>query len=160
MYVYACCNTRSFTGCGTNSKEHRFLHAGPCWMNMDKLGFDDQYRNAFGLKQEAHLRWTCNRSIVNWEEYVRYQVSANETYSEAKRLFSDRNILMNVHSPHQWWSTLKSVVFGSRSSLASLVSECGGLMCESVGKADLLSDHFHSKQSWEAVICRSLAIHL
>ena len=32
-----------------------------------------------------------------------------------------------------------------------LVSEGGGLVCESVGKADLLSDHFHSKQSREAV---------
>ena len=31
------------------------------------------------------------------------------------------------------------------------VSEGGGLVCESVGKADLLSDHFHSKQSREAV---------
>ena len=33
------------------------------------------------------------------------------------------------------------------SSLPPLVSEGGGLVCESVGKADLLSDHFDSKQS-------------
>ena len=32
-----------------------------------------------------------------------------------------------------------------------LVSEGGGLVCESVGKADLLWDHFDSKQSREAV---------
>ena len=32
-----------------------------------------------------------------------------------------------------------------------LVSEGGGLVCESVGKADLLSNHFDSKQSREAV---------
>ena len=32
-----------------------------------------------------------------------------------------------------------------------LVSEGGGLVCESVGKADLVSDHFDSKQSREAV---------
>ena len=32
-----------------------------------------------------------------------------------------------------------------------LVSECGGLVCESIGKADLLSDHFDTKQSKEAV---------
>ena len=78
---------------------------------------------------------------------------ANETYSEAKRQFNDRNrdVLMNVQSPHKWCSTLKSVVFGSNSSLPLLVSECGGLVCESVGKADLLSDHFDSKQSEEAV---------
>ena len=32
-----------------------------------------------------------------------------------------------------------------------LVSEGGGLACESVGKADLMSDHFDSKQIREAV---------
>ena len=78
---------------------------------------------------------------------------ANETYSEAKRQFSNRNrdVLMNVQSPYKWWTTLKSAVFGSSSSLPPLVSEGGGLVCESVGKADLLSDHFDSKQSREAV---------
>ena len=54
---------------------------------------------------------------------------ANETYSEATRQFSDRNraVLMNVQSPHKWWSTLKSAVFGMSSSLSPLVSEGGGL---------------------------------
>ena len=78
---------------------------------------------------------------------------ANETYSEAKHQFSNRNrdVLMNVQSPLKWWSTHKSVVFGSSSSLPPLISEGGGLVCESVGKADQLSDHFDSKQSREAV---------
>ena len=74
---------------------------------------------------------------------------ANETYSVAKRQFSDRNrdVLINVHSPHKWWSTLKSAVLGSSSSLPPLVNKGGGLVCESVGKADLLSDHFDTKRS-------------
>ena len=67
---------------------------------------------------------------------------------------------MNVQSPHKWWSTVKSAVFGSSSSLPPLVSEGGGLVCQSVGKADLLSDHFDSKQSREAVIYCSFVIHL
>ena len=58
---------------------------------------------------------------------------------------------MNVQFPNKWSSTLKSAVFGSSLSLPQLVSEGGGLVCESVGKADLLSDHFDSKQSREAV---------
>ena len=57
---------------------------------------------------------------------------------------------MNVQSPHKWWSTLKSAVFGSGSSLPSLVGPGGGLVCEPVGKADLQSDHFDSKQSRES----------
>ena len=78
---------------------------------------------------------------------------ANETYSEVMRQFSVRNadVLMNVQSPHKWWSTLKSAVSGSSSSLPPLVSEGVGLVCESVGKADLLSDHFDNKQSREVV---------
>ena len=58
---------------------------------------------------------------------------------------------MNVQSPHKWWSTLKSTVFPSSSSLPPLVGPGGGLVCESVGKADLLSDHFNSKQYRESV---------
>ena len=43
------------------------------------------------------------------------------------------------------------MVFGSGSSLPPLISEGGLLVCESVDKADLLSDHFEGKQSREAI---------
>ena len=46
--------------------------------NKDKPWFDDQCRHDFGLKQEAHLRWTRERSRVNWEEFVRCQMRASE----------------------------------------------------------------------------------
>ena len=58
---------------------------------------------------------------------------------------------MNAHSPHKWWCTLKSAVFGLSSSLPPLDGGGGGLVCESVDKADLLSDHFDCKQSRESV---------
>ena len=67
---------------------------------------------------------------------------------------------MNVKSPHKCWYTLKSVVFGSSSSLPLLVSEGGGLVCKLVGKADLLLDHFDSEQSKEAVDLPLIAISL
>ena len=35
--------------------------------------------------------------------------------------------------------------------MTPLVSESGGLVCESIGKSDMLSDYFDSKQSREAV---------
>ena len=59
---------------------------------------------------------------------------ANETYSEAKHQYSDRNlnVLVDVLSLHKWWSTLKSAVFGLSSSLPRLVGGGGGLVCESV----------------------------
>ena len=49
--------------------------------NKDKSWLDDRCRHAFGLKQEAHLRWIGDSSRVNWEEFVHCQVRANETYS-------------------------------------------------------------------------------
>ena len=78
---------------------------------------------------------------------------ANENYLEAKGKFSARNrdVLMNANSAHKWWSTLRSAVFGLSSSMPPLVGGGGGLVCESVGKADLLSDHFDGKQSSESV---------
>ena len=54
----------------------------------------------------------------------------------------ETDVLMNAQSPHTWWSTLRSAVFVLSSSLPPLVGGGGRLMCEWVGKADLLSDHF------------------
>ena len=91
-------------------------------------GFDDRCMRAYGLNQESQLQWTHDRSLVNWKEFVLCRVTANETYSEAQRQFSDRNrdILMNAQSPHKWWSTLKSAVFGSSLSLFQLFGVGGG----------------------------------
>ena len=87
------------------------------------------------------------------EEFIHCQVRANGTYSETKRQFSVRNrdLLINAQSPHKWWSTLKSAVFGVSSPLPPLVGVGGGMVCESVGKVNLLSDHFDSMQSRESV---------
>ena len=120
----------------------------PYWRLWTSKPLEPPELEALGLKQEAHLWWTRDRSRVN-----RCQVRANETYSEAKGQFSDRDrtVLKNDQSPHKCWTTLKSAVFGSSSSLPPIVSEGGGLVCDSVGKADLMQDHFDSKQSREAV---------
>ena len=117
-------------------------------------------RISLGLMINAGMLLASSRRLIfggpviaNWEEFVHCQVRANETYSEAKRRFSERNrdVLMNAQSPHKWWSTLKSAVFGLSSSLPPLVGVGGGPVCESVGKADLLSNHFDDKQSRESV---------
>ena len=114
--------------CGTRICRGLIISAGKLLASSRKLIFDGQ---ALGLSGKS---------------------KADATYSEAKLQFSDRHrdVLMTVHSPNKWWSTLMSAVLGSSSSLPPLVSEGGGLVCESVGKADLLSDHFDTKQSREA----------
>ena len=53
---------------------------------------------------------------------------------------------MNPQSPPKCWSTLKSAVFFSSSSLSHLL--VGSMP---VCKTDLLSDYFDSKQSSESV---------
>ena len=81
--------------------------------NKDKPWLDEQCRHDFGLKEEAHLRWTRDRFRVNWEEFVCCQVGANDTYSEAKIQFSDRkrDVLMNVQSPHKWWCGTSHIAY-------------------------------------------------
>ena len=135
----------------------------PCWLDgiyrpRYRSWSDDECRRVFDLKQEAHIRRNRCLSRVNRDEFVYCQVRAYRTYSEAKHLFSVRNreVLMNAQSPQKWWSTLKSAVFGASSSLLPLVGGGGGLECESVGKADVLSDHFDSKQYRESVVLPSV----
>ena len=62
-------------------------------------------------------------------------------------------VSVNAQSPHKWWSTLKSAVFGSSSDLflPPLIGSGGGLVCESVGKAVMLSAHFDGKHSRDPV---------
>ena len=83
--------------------------------------FDDQCRNA--LASSRRLIFSGPVIALNWGQFVRCQVRANETESGAEHQFSDRNrdVCMNVHSPQNWWSTLKFVVFGSSSSLPPLL---------------------------------------
>ena len=60
---------------------------------------------------------------------------------------------MKAHCPHKWWSTLKSAVFCSSSDsiLPPIIGAGGGLVFESVMKADMLSAHFDGKHSREPV---------
>ena len=130
--------------------------------NKDKPWFDDQCRHTFGLKKEVNLRWTSDCSRVNWEDFVRYQVRANETYSEAKRQFSDRNkgVLMNLQSPHKWWSTLKSVCSGRvrhcLSLLMRVVDLCVSLLVTLICCRIILT----ADSPGRLLICRSLTIRL
>ena len=52
-----------------------------------------------GLKQEAHLWWTRDRSRVNWEQFIHCQVRASATYSGANRQFGVRNMDVLVNAP-------------------------------------------------------------
>ena len=86
-------------------------------------------------------------SAVKWE-------LMNPTRRPSVSLVTETGLfywMSTVQSPHKLWSTRNPAVFGSSSSLPPFVSEGGGLVCESVLKVYLLSDHCDSKQSWEAV---------
>ena len=68
--------------------------------------------------------------------------------------FSVRNraVLMNVQSPHKWWSTLKSAVFGTSSSLPPLVALLVRLICCQI--------ILRTSSPGRLLICRSLVIRL
>ena len=78
--------------------------------------------------------------------------------------FSDRNkdVLMNdglLISGGSFLSLLSGLSLSPNSSLSwpQLVGWGGGLVCESVGKADLLSDHFDANEYRESM---DSAVHL
>ena len=108
------------------------------------------------LKQEAHLKGPVIALGLTWKSLSpSCQGRANITYT-LRPSFSFVTVtwmhVINIaQSHHKRWSILKSAEFGSSSSLPPLVDGGGGLACESVVKADLLSDHFDCKQSSEAV---------
>ena len=104
--------------------------------NKDKPWFDNQCRRDFDLKHKTNLRLTRDRSLVNLEEFVRCQVRANETHTEVKhQLVTETGMIYECSkSVHKWWSTPKSAVFDSISTLPPPAGGGGGLVCESVGK--------------------------
>ena len=58
--------------------------------HKDRPWFDDDCRHLFDLMQDAHLRWSHDRSPVNWDEFVRCQMRARELYVEAGPPFDAR----------------------------------------------------------------------
>ena len=90
--------------------------------------------------------------------------SPSGTSSQPPNVFSDQSLhnrkCSHLQCPHLQYThhqcphlqyTHQSAVFGLSLSLPPLVGGGGGLVCESVGNADLLSDHFDGKQSRESV---------
>ena len=41
--------------------------------NKDNPWFNEYCRLAFDIMQEAHLRWTRDRSRVNWDKFIHYE---------------------------------------------------------------------------------------
>ena len=68
-------------------------------------------------------------------------------------------LIKNVQSPHKCWFTLKSVVFGSSSSLPPHVGGGGGLVCESVDEVICCRIILTASSPRSLLICHSLAIH-
>ena len=111
-------------------------------------------RTNLGLMMTAGLYSTSNREPISGGLVIGLELTGISlsitrgaaAYAEATRQFSVRSrvVLMNAQCPHKWWSTLKSAVFGSSSdsSLIPLIGAGGGLVCESVGKVDMLPAHF------------------
>ena len=67
---------------------------------------------------------------------------------------------MNVQLPLKWWSTLKSAVFGSSSSLPPFVSEGGGLVLSWLERLICCCIILTASSPERLLICHSLGIHL
>ena len=135
----------------------------PCWLDVmyRKRSSVCATRINLGLMISAGMLLTLSRRLIFGGLVIALGLTGKSLSTVKLELmkptlrrgviFRKRDLLINAQSPHKWWSTLKSAVFGVSSSFPPLVGVGGGLVCESVGKADLLSDHFDSKQSRESV---------
>ena len=145
----------------------------PCWLDVMYKPRSSVYvtRISLGSMIYADELSTSSRRLIFggpvialWliGKFVHCQVRANETYLEAKHQFSLRNIyiLMNVQSPHNWWSTLKSAVFGSSSSLPPLVGPVGDWCVSRLGRLIFCQIILTASSAGSLLICWSRAIRL
>ena len=90
---------------------------------------------------------------MNWDLYCKARGTANRLDAAANARYSAdcRRNLDDCGSANAWWRTLKGHVFGVESDIPPLCSPGGALVSDPVGKGDLLSAWFNSKQSRDIV---------
>ena len=121
--------------------------------NFDTPWFNDECRALYDRKQTAYRKWNRTRNRDDHEAFLLAQREANACYSRAQREHRARcrTKLAETPSAHAWWKALKEAVFGTSSSIPPLVDRTGKLLSHPRDKAQLLSEHFDSKQSREDI---------
>ena len=115
----------------------------------DKPWFNDNCRRAYRAKQQAYRRWTRGgRDQSLWDEYLVLRSEASSVYAEAEYRYNlhARGVLEECTESHKWWTTLKSSIFGSDSSMPPLMTSSGAVSNAPRDRSELLSDVFKSKQ--------------
>ena len=115
----------------------------------DKMWFNDDCRRAYNEKQSAYRLWSHNRSRLFWDNYVSLRSAASDVYLTAQAEYNSqlRESLAGAAQPHEWWSCLKSFLFGVDSALPPIQLDDGSLAFDPLVKAELLSSVFQGKQS-------------
>ena len=124
-----------------------------CARSNDRPWFDGDCRRVFDRNRAAYFRWSNARTRVNWDAFVAVRTEADIVYCAAQDRFNARTAqkLSTAVQPHAWWSTLKGAIFNPNSSVPPLSSPSGAMLSDPKEKADLLIDHFDSKQSRNVV---------
>ena len=119
----------------------------------DEPWFNRECRTAFERKQLAQCQWVRSRSRADWMEFKLVQRYANTCHCAARVRFSQRcrNKLQFASSVHARWVTLKESVFGVDSFILPFRGVGGELVSGPALNAELLSEHFESKQSHDSV---------
>ena len=99
-----------------------------CWGKMPRArGMAAYVRDGYGAFRQTKFECGCCEMLI----FRVCGVRQNLYVVLSKRQFSDRNrdVLMNVQSPHKWWSTLKSAlcldkVHHCRRSIVRVVDWC------------------------------------
>ena len=128
--------------------------------NKDEPWCDHQYRSAFCLKQEDYLRWTRDRSRVNWEELVCCQVRPNENYRKSSTsLVTEKGMFFWMSCPLISGGTLLSLWYSARFRLClrlllRVVAWCVSRLVRLIYCWMILTESSRGR----LLICRSFAI--
>ena len=126
--------------------------------SQDKPWFDDSCRRAYQLKQEAYRSWRRSLLHHDYQRFLELRRQSKEIYATAEQdhRARARETMLSTNNSHKWWSTLKSAVFGARSSIPPLVGNGGSLVSDSVGKADLFLKHLMKNRAVIVYLFRRL----
>ena len=112
----------------------------------DKAWFNDDCRRAYNEKQSAYHLWSNNRSDLCWRNFTRLRAEAQSIYDATERDYNStvKETLSSTNQPHNWWTTLKTALFGTDSTMPPLRKADGSVTYCSKEKADLLAEVFGS----------------
>lgn len=83
-------------------------------LSKDKHWYTAEWKPSLGNKQTAYQLWSSIRSSLSWENYCHARSTAEQVYRVAEQNYDNhlKELLTNTSQTLNWWTPLKSALFG------------------------------------------------